>query len=60
MSVGEASIYHWKDATDYAWVASLIKPPEYVRGKRYPLVIQTHGFHNEHEFITDGAFTRSE
>jgi dipeptidyl aminopeptidase/acylaminoacyl peptidase len=57
MQVGEASVYHWKDSTGYDWSASLIKPVGYGPGKRYPLIIQTHGFHNEHEFITDGAYT---
>jgi hypothetical protein len=57
MQVGEASVYHWKDSTGYDWSASLIKPVGYVPGQRYPLIIQTHGFHNEHEFITDGAYT---
>ena len=29
--------------------------PDYVPGRRYPLVFQTHGF-NEKECLTDGAF----
>jgi hypothetical protein len=57
MQLGEASVYRWKDATGYNWSASLIKPLGYVPGTRYPLIIQTHGFHYEHEFITDGAYT---
>ena len=57
MTLGEASVYHWKDSTGNDWSASLIKPVGYEMGQRYPLIIQTHGFHNEHEFITDGAFT---
>ncbi len=31
-------------------------PPDYVSGKRYPLVIQTHGF-DPHGFWIDGPFT---
>jgi len=31
-------------------------PPDYVAGKRYPLVIQTHGF-DPHGFWIDGPFT---
>lgn len=31
-------------------------PPDYVRGRRYPLVIQTHGF-DPHGFWIDGSFT---
>ncbi len=33
-----------------------MKPPDYVRNKRYPLVIQTHGF-LQNEFMTDGEYT---
>jgi hypothetical protein len=33
----------------------LVFPPDYVPGKRYPLVIQTHGF-TPHEFLTSGVF----
>lgn len=59
IALGDASVFRWKDATGYEWSASLIKPVGYQTGRRYPLVIQTHGFHNEAEFITDGAFTTS-
>jgi len=34
----------------------LYLPPDYVLGKRYPLVIQTHGF-DPHGFWIDGPFT---
>jgi dipeptidyl aminopeptidase/acylaminoacyl peptidase len=34
----------------------LLKPPGYVPGKRYPLVIQCYGF-KEREFLTDGQDT---
>jgi len=34
----------------------LVFPPDYVPGKRYPLVIQTHGF-TPHQFLTSGAFS---
>jgi len=56
MNLGTASIFHWKDASGHAWSAGLIKPPHYIPGKRYPLVIQTHGF-DPNEFLTDGSFT---
>jgi WD40-like Beta Propeller Repeat len=54
--LGETSTVHWTDSAGYRWAAGLVKPPDYVPGKRYPLVIQTHGF-SEGEFMTDGAFT---
>jgi dipeptidyl aminopeptidase/acylaminoacyl peptidase len=53
---GKASVYRWKDSTGYEWTGGLILPVDYVPGRRYPLVIQTHGF-LESEFITDGAYT---
>jgi dipeptidyl aminopeptidase/acylaminoacyl peptidase len=57
MRLGEASVYHWKDRTGFEWSGALIKPPNYVPGKRYPLVIQTHGFHGEiFKEATDGAY----
>jgi dipeptidyl aminopeptidase/acylaminoacyl peptidase len=57
LQLGQASFYTWKDSTGYEWHAGLIKPPDFVLGHRYPLVIQTHGFYNEHEFLVDGSFT---
>jgi dipeptidyl aminopeptidase/acylaminoacyl peptidase len=56
LNLGEASEFHWKDKSGYEWIGGLVKPPNYVPGKRYPLVIQTHGF-QANEFITDGAYT---
>jgi dipeptidyl aminopeptidase/acylaminoacyl peptidase len=53
---GEASVYHWKDESGYEWTAGLIKPVGYSPGKRYPMVIQTHGFWDG-LFITDGTFS---
>ena len=53
---GSAEIIRWKDSTGYEWEGGLVKPPDYKPGKRYPLVIQTHGF-SEHQFLTNGSFT---
>jgi dipeptidyl aminopeptidase/acylaminoacyl peptidase len=55
MTFGEASVYHWKDKTGYEWTGGLVKPVNYIPGKRYPLVIQTHGF-LDYAFITDGIY----
>jgi dipeptidyl aminopeptidase/acylaminoacyl peptidase len=52
---GEASVYSWKDKSEYNWSGVLIKPVGYVTGRRYPLVIQTHGFDRD-AFVTDGAY----
>jgi len=56
VSLGEVSVYNWRDNEGRDWVGGLVKPPNYTPGKRYPLVIQTHGF-NKHEFMTVGPFT---
>lgn len=46
----------WKGGADRDVRGGLYLPPGYVRGKRYPLVIQTHGF-DPHGFWIDGPFT---
>jgi len=53
---GRVSVFRWTDKTGRSWVGGLYKPRDYVQGKRYPLVIQTHGF-DEHEFSPSGSFT---
>jgi dipeptidyl aminopeptidase/acylaminoacyl peptidase len=57
IALGSASVYKWRDSTGYDWSAGLVLPPDYIAGRRYPLVIQTHGFFNEQEFLVDGAYT---
>ncbi len=56
IELGSAEVIHWKDDTGYEWEAGLVKPPDYTRGKRYPLVIQTHGF-SKSQFLSNGIFT---
>ena len=56
IDLGTAEVIHWKDDTGYEWKAGLVKPPDYTPGKRYPLVIQTHGF-AESQFLSSGIFT---
>src|SRR5260370_20387710 len=55
IDLGEASILEWKDSTGRRWVGGLYKPPDYVNGSRYPLVVQTHGF-LAHQFRPSGLF----
>jgi len=55
IELGEVSIFRWQDKAGHEWTGGLTKPPDYVSGHRYPLVIQTHGF-NPEEFLTDGSF----
>lgn len=47
---------NWKDNARRDWIGGLYMPPAYKSGKRYPLVIQTHGF-DENTFAPSGAFT---
>jgi dipeptidyl aminopeptidase/acylaminoacyl peptidase len=53
---GKVEEIDWKDDTGHAVRGGLYLPPDYVAGKRYPLVIQTHGF-DSHEFVIDGSYT---
>lgn len=52
---GDVSVFKWKDKNSRDWIAGLYKPPDYVSGRRYPLVIQTHGF-SEHRFAPSGSY----
>lgn len=56
INLGEAIVYHWHDTEKHEWTGGLVKPPDYVHGHRYPLVIQTHGF-NPSAFLTEGFYT---
>lgn len=56
LEMGSVSVCRWTDESGYEWKAGLVKPYGYTPGRRYPLVIQTHGF-NEHEFLIDGSYT---
>jgi dipeptidyl aminopeptidase/acylaminoacyl peptidase len=55
IELSEASLYKWQDKEGRNWVGGLYKPRGYVAGRRYPLVIQTHGFHPS-EFRPDGVY----
>lgn len=55
VALGEVSVYRWKDKSGHDDVGGLYNPPDYVPGRRYPLVIQNHGF-EEDQFIPSGAF----
>lgn len=53
---GDASIITWKDKYGSEWKGGLIKPANYDRNKKYPLLIQTHGL-SELSFFADGMWT---
>lgn len=55
VALGEATVYQWKDPTGHMWTGGLYKPRNYVPGRRYPLVIQTHGFPRG-EFQPSGVY----
>jgi len=56
LSFGHVEIYNWKARDGHPMSGSLYYPPDFVRGMRYPLVIQTHGF-NPERFWVDGPFS---
>jgi dipeptidyl aminopeptidase/acylaminoacyl peptidase len=58
VDTGGASVYKWRDDRGRELVGGLFKPFHYQAGRRYPLVIQTHGF-SETEFIPSGIYPTS-
>jgi dipeptidyl aminopeptidase/acylaminoacyl peptidase len=55
LEMGAAEVYTWRDHAGGAWRGGLYKPSRYEPGKRYPLVIQTHGFY-ERFYRPSGGF----
>jgi dipeptidyl aminopeptidase/acylaminoacyl peptidase len=55
IELGEATVYRWKDPTGRDWKGGLFLPVPYQPGRRYPLVIETHGF-LETEFRPSGIY----
>jgi dipeptidyl aminopeptidase/acylaminoacyl peptidase len=56
LALGQEQLIHWKTSDGRSMNGGLYLPTDYVRGKRYPLVIQTHGF-DRHEFWIDGPYS---
>jgi hypothetical protein len=54
LNLGDVTEFRWVDKTGYEWAGQLVKPPDYVARRRYPLVIQTYGFSGG--FVSDGLF----
>jgi hypothetical protein len=50
---GRAEAFSWTDSRGDEWQGALLYPVDYVSGRRYPLVLQTHGYSNR-EFLIDG------
>lgn len=53
LELGEATVYTWKGKGGRQWKGGLYMPTDHKAGKRYPLVIQTHGF-EESKFLPSG------
>jgi poly(3-hydroxybutyrate) depolymerase len=58
IELGQADLYRWKDNEGREWKGGLYKPSSYRAGRRYPLVIQTHGF-IESYFAPSGFYSTS-
>ncbi len=56
IKMGKTALYSWKDENGKNWAGVLALPPDYDTKRRYPLVIQTHGF-DASKFFSDGEYT---
>jgi dipeptidyl aminopeptidase/acylaminoacyl peptidase len=56
LSFGTVNQIQWIGADGHPVLGALYLPPNYILGRKYPLVIQTHGFEPQ-EFWIDGPFT---
>jgi dipeptidyl aminopeptidase/acylaminoacyl peptidase len=57
LKLGEVRDFEWHDEHGRSIVGGLVFPAEYDKGQRYPLVIQTHGYHPREFFVTGGSDT---
>lgn len=55
LQFGKVEPVTWKATDGHEVVGGLYLPPDYAPGKRYPLVLQTHGF-NKDRFWIDGPW----
>jgi hypothetical protein len=53
LTFGRVESLEWTDEHGASWRAGLVYPTSYVPGRRFPLVVQTHGF-SPREFLLDG------
>lgn len=45
IALGSATVYYWKDSHGRENIGGLVLPADYKPGRRYGLVLQTHGFY---------------
>ncbi len=55
LRLGREAIVRWRTKSGEGRVGGLYYPPDFALGRRYPLVIQTHGFDST-AFAPDGVF----
>jgi len=56
MTFGRVEVFPWKTRDGHIGEGTLYNPPDYVPGKRYPIVVQTHDERRE-RFWIDGPYT---
>lgn len=56
LALGKVEDVKWVGGAGHEVHGGLYLPPDYLPGRRYPLVVQTHGF-DPHGFWIDGSFT---
>jgi hypothetical protein len=55
IDLGEAQPYEWTDGQGRGVKGVLVKPPDYLPGKRYPLVIEARAY-SQNRFVLDGTY----
>lgn len=56
LTLGRVEVVHWEGVDGRPWTGMLYYPVNYNPGRRFPFVIQTHGY-SPTEFSLDGSFT---
>jgi dipeptidyl aminopeptidase/acylaminoacyl peptidase len=56
LALGRVELIHWETPAGGKSEGMLYYPPDYIQGKRYPLVVQTHGTTRD-RFWMDGPFS---
>ncbi len=59
IETGEVRIYEWRDRHGRNHRGGLVLPPHFQQGRRYPLVVQTHGFNPDRFFRVGDSDTVS-